>query len=160
MSRAAEQPTAEQARQARDCVLAEAAAAGKRPSVLTVARRSGLSNTTFRRHFPDIARELSEARRTPPADITSSPAAADHARLVARNARLRRDNQQLRQHLQLASAKHPAPHPRSPPAPHPARSSHQRHQDRHRILHRGPDAGRTVGKWARKERTLPPIGRV
>ncbi len=64
MSRAAEQPTAEQARQARDCVLAEAAAAGKRPSVLTVARRSGLSNTTFRRHFPDIARELSEARRT------------------------------------------------------------------------------------------------
>lgn len=104
MSRAAEQPIAEQARHARDCVLAEAAAAGKRPSVLAVARRSGLSNTTFRRHFPDIARELSQARRTPPAYITSSPAAAEHDRLVARNARLRRDNQQLRQHLQPAIA--------------------------------------------------------
>src|SRR6266571_4486967 len=109
MSRAAEQPTAEQARQARDCVLAEAAAAGKRPSVLTVARRSGLSNTTFRRHFPDIARELSEARRTPPADITSSPAAATSnsgstCNWQARNIqRLTPEARQLRTQLEAAT---------------------------------------------------------
>lgn len=98
-------PTPQQARHACDHVLAETTSAGRRPSVLAVARRLGLSNTTFRRHFPDIAREVSNARRTPPTDTEDQGSPADeHARLTARNAKLRRDNRQLREHLNLAVA--------------------------------------------------------
>ncbi|MGH3949450.1 MAG: hypothetical protein ACRDSE_10030 [Pseudonocardiaceae bacterium] len=64
----------------------------------------GLSNTTFRRHFPDIAREVGEGRRTPATDVPESPAAAEHAQLVGRNAKLRRENRLLRDHLDLAVA--------------------------------------------------------
>jgi hypothetical protein len=47
--------------------------------VTTAPRRAlGLSNTTFRRHFPDIARDIAEAART------SAPGHYDQ--LVARNA--------------------------------------------------------------------------
>lgn len=104
MTRAVVLPTTNQVREGFERLVLRAHQAGKRPSVLQLAREFGLTNTTFRRHFPDIARELSEARRTPTPKTTNSPAADDHARLVARNARLRRDNQQLRQHIQLAVA--------------------------------------------------------
>lgn len=104
MNRTTRIPTPEQAQHAPDHVLGEAAATGRRPSVLTVARRLGLSNTTFRRHFPDIADEVGEARRTPRTDAAESPAAAEHTRLVARNAKLRRENRLLRDHLDLAVA--------------------------------------------------------
>ncbi|WP_158892725.1 hypothetical protein [Amycolatopsis anabasis] len=104
MNRATDIPTPEQARRARDKVLANAASTGRRPSVLEVARALGLPNTTFRRQFPDIAREIGEARRAPHTVSSTSPAATDHARLVARNAKLRRENHQLRQNLNLAVA--------------------------------------------------------
>ena len=57
-------PTPEQAHQARDRVLAQTATE-RRPSVLAVARGLRLSNTAFRRHFPDITQQISAARRTP-----------------------------------------------------------------------------------------------
>lgn len=104
MTRTLDLPTAEQARQARDQVVAEARALGKRPSVLALARRFGLTNTTFRRHFPDIARELSEARRTPTPDITTSPDARRYLTLQEQNAKLRQDNATLTEHLELAVA--------------------------------------------------------
>ncbi|MFC5855117.1 hypothetical protein ACFPZI_26040 [Streptomyces chlorus] len=31
---------------------------GQRPGVLALARQFSMSNTTFRRHFPDITREI------------------------------------------------------------------------------------------------------
>jgi AcrR family transcriptional regulator len=96
-------PTTEQARCARDRVLAQAVAAGRQPSVLAVARELGLSNTTFRRHFPDIASEIGTARRTP-ADTTGVDGLSPHDKLIARNAKLRRDNRQLRDHLAIAVA--------------------------------------------------------
>jgi len=34
------------------------------PSVLMLARRLGLTNTTFRRRYPEIAREIAEHRAT------------------------------------------------------------------------------------------------
>lgn len=97
-------PSLDQARRTRDHVLAQAAAAGRRPSVLAVARRLGLSNSTFRRHFPDIAQEISDARRAPLPDPTDAGGLSAFDKLVARNAKLRRDNRQLREHLQLAIA--------------------------------------------------------
>ncbi|WP_406358507.1 hypothetical protein [Streptomyces sp. NBC_00658] len=81
----------------------QVAQTGKHPTVLALAREFGLSNTTFRRHFPDIARDISEAART------SAPAAStptSHYRLlVARNAKLKRRNKELTAHLTLAAAR-------------------------------------------------------
>ncbi|WP_405876805.1 MULTISPECIES: hypothetical protein [unclassified Streptomyces] len=76
---------------------------GKRPTVLALAREFGLSNTTFRRHFPDIARDIAEAARTsaPEADTPTS----HYDQLVARNAKLKRRNKELIAHLTLAAAR-------------------------------------------------------
>src|SRR6266536_2333817 len=38
---------------------------GTRPSVLALAAKFDLSNTTFRRHFPDLAKEVAAARFNP-----------------------------------------------------------------------------------------------
>jgi hypothetical protein len=38
---------------------------GRRPSVLALATRLGLANTTFRRNYPDICAELAAIARTP-----------------------------------------------------------------------------------------------
>jgi predicted ArsR family transcriptional regulator len=97
-------PSLRQVHAARDQVLAHARSHGQRPSVLAAARQLGLSNTTFRRHFPDIAAEISNARRAPTEQTTDSSQPNPHDRLVARNAKLRRDNRQLREHLALAVA--------------------------------------------------------
>lgn len=97
-------PTPDQARQALDKVLARADLDGHRPSVLAVARELGLPNSTFRRTFPDIAREVGNARRTPKVESPESPAATEQEKLVARNAKLRCDNQRLSEHLDLAIA--------------------------------------------------------
>jgi hypothetical protein len=77
-------------------------ATGKPPTVLALAGQLGLSNTTFRRHFPDIAADLKQRRARDPA----SPAAAASRfdQLQHDNAALRRDNRQLREHLDLAAA--------------------------------------------------------
>ncbi|MET8682421.1 hypothetical protein ABZW18_33900 [Streptomyces sp. NPDC004647] len=72
-----------------------------RPSVLMLARRLDLTNTTFRRRYPDIAREISDHRSAPTAP-RSGP--SEHDRLVARNAKLRRRNRDLTTQLALASA--------------------------------------------------------
>ncbi|MDI3424336.1 hypothetical protein [Streptomyces luteolus] len=73
----------------------------KQPSVLMLARRLDLTNTTFRRRYPDIAREIADRRAVPTAR-RSGPTA--HDRLVARNAKLRRRNRELTAQLALAAA--------------------------------------------------------
>jgi hypothetical protein len=82
----------------------QAAELGRRPSVLAVARRVGLSNTTFRRNFPEIARQLGEARRNGTA--ATAGAGDDQRRLSLQecNATLRRHNTELTEHLELATA--------------------------------------------------------
>lgn len=72
-----------------------------RPSVLMLARRLDLTNTTFRRRYPEIAREISEQRAAP---ITPRSGPSEHDRLVVRNAKLRRRNRELTAQLALAAA--------------------------------------------------------
>ncbi|MFJ2420240.1 hypothetical protein [Streptomyces brevispora] len=69
--------------------------------VLGLARRLGLTNTTFRRHFPEIAREVSERRAAP---TTPRGGPTEHDKLVARNAKLRRRNRDPSNQLALATA--------------------------------------------------------
>jgi hypothetical protein len=73
----------------------------KQPSVLMLARRLDLTNTTFRRRYPEIAREIADHRAAPAAP-RSGP--TEHDRLVARNAKLRRRNRELTAQLALAAA--------------------------------------------------------
>lgn len=86
-----------------DELLQHCHANGTRPSVLTLALKVGLSNTTFRRRFPDVAREIAEHRR-PPAHSPLSTGPSPYDTLVARNAKLRRANHELRAQLKLAAA--------------------------------------------------------
>ncbi|MER6186418.1 hypothetical protein [Streptomyces sp. NPDC001652] len=72
-----------------------------RPSVLMLARHIGLTNTTFRRRYQDIARELAEHRATL-AHRRDGP--SEHDNLVVRNAKLRRRNRDLTAQLALAAA--------------------------------------------------------
>ena len=76
--------------------------AGTRPSVLMLARRLGLTNTTFRRHYPEIAREIAGHRSGPVGPITGQPSSYD--KLVARNSKIRRRNHELTAKLKLAAA--------------------------------------------------------
>lgn len=105
MSRRVDLPNEHAVRTAMTALLAEAAAEGTTPTVVALAKRLGLTNSTFWRHFPDIANELRTTIRTPkPDEPVSSPAARRLAELEHRNAELTRDNRQLTEHLDLAVA--------------------------------------------------------
>jgi hypothetical protein len=77
---------------------------GTRPSVLALAAKFDLSNATFRRRFPDLAKEISTARTDPEprADAVKRP--SPYEVLAARNAKLRRANRSLTENLQFAAA--------------------------------------------------------
>jgi len=102
VSRRVELPSDNQARQAMSVLLDEAATSGHRPTVVELARRLDLTNTTFWRHYPDLAHELRDRARTP--RTPSSPAVGRDSSLEQRNAALARDNHHLREQLDLAIA--------------------------------------------------------
>jgi AraC-like DNA-binding protein len=106
VTRPAEIPAGHRVARVLEQYLAECRDNGKRPSVLTLAARLGMSNTTFRRHFPDHARQISNLRASP--DPVSRTGADEpptpYDRLIARNAKLRRANRALTQNLHLAAA--------------------------------------------------------
>jgi predicted ArsR family transcriptional regulator len=104
MTRPAEIPSEPRAHHIRDQYLADCAAEGQRPSVLGLATRLGLTNTTFRRHFPDLASQISTARAAPAQSAGLQHRPSPHDTLTARNAKLRRANRTLTQQLQLAAA--------------------------------------------------------
>jgi hypothetical protein len=77
----------------------QAASTGGRVSVLALARRVGLANTTFRRRFPDIAaRIVAEEPQVPAPSVGSTAATADS------EAKLRQRNRDLQENLGLAIA--------------------------------------------------------
>ncbi|MBA4864060.1 hypothetical protein H1V43_22420 [Streptomyces sp. PSKA54] len=73
---------------------------GRAQSVLALATRLRVANTTFRRNYPDICDELPR----PPGTPRSSSAADAFSRLKADNDRLRRTNRDLTEQLDLAVA--------------------------------------------------------
>lgn len=78
-------------------------ATGKPPTVLALASRFGLANTTFRRNFPDITAALKYQPATDPAS-SAEAAIGRFDQLKVVNDKLRRDNHELREHLDLATA--------------------------------------------------------
>jgi len=84
-------------------MLAEAAAGGPKPSVLALARRLGLSNATFWRHFRDIATELRHAAGDSMAPPGGQNPRRDRAgELASQNAGLRRERDRLADQLEAA----------------------------------------------------------
>lgn len=83
-------------------MLAACRHANRRPSVLAFARSLGMSNTTFRRRYPDLVQEISTHRTTSNDEGARKPSAQDT--LSARNAKLRRRNRELTAALGLATA--------------------------------------------------------
>lgn len=75
-----------------------ALAAGKTPSVLTLARNLGLANTTFRRRYPDVVERLRASNRVPAAPDTGPRLVDSHI------IRLQQRNRELTDHLELAVA--------------------------------------------------------
>jgi hypothetical protein len=104
VTRPADIPAEARVRRILDQYLSECHDGGKPPSVLALATKVGMSNTTFRRHFPQQAKEISEARssRKPSAGAETRP--SPYEILVGRNARLRRANRTLTGNLRLAAA--------------------------------------------------------
>lgn len=74
---------------------------GREPSVLALAHRLGLANTTFRRNYPGIVAELTRQAAT--RQLPES-AVSRYEQLQQTGTQLRSDNQRLRDHLDLAAA--------------------------------------------------------
>ncbi|MEU3558263.1 hypothetical protein [Streptomyces fragilis] len=73
---------------------------GRTPSVLALATRLGLANTTFRRNFPDVCTDLTPTAHAP----ASANGAVAYTEMKADNARLRRDKRDLAAQLEAAVA--------------------------------------------------------
>jgi AcrR family transcriptional regulator len=103
VSRRAELPAEQHVREVLAQMRAEAARGGPAPSVLALARRLGLSNTTFWRHYRDIATEI---RHVAQADTAPADGPALHlgrgAQLAAENARLRLERERLAGQVEAA----------------------------------------------------------
>lgn len=104
MTRPAGIPVQARARQVMDRYLSECRDLGRRPSVLALATRLGLSNTTFRRHFPELAKDISALRSSPSSPTGDQRQPSPYDVLTARNAKLRRTNRSLNENLRYAAA--------------------------------------------------------
>jgi AcrR family transcriptional regulator len=76
MARKVDLPSIEQIERAKASMLAHAHETGQRATVTALAKLLNLSNTTFWRYFPDIAREIAAhgralSERTEPLDFRS-----------------------------------------------------------------------------------------
>jgi hypothetical protein len=75
----------------------QAAPRGARVSVLALAKRVGLANTTFRRRFPDITEQMMAGLND-----ASQPSADSPASYKDTEAKLRQRNRDLQDNLELA----------------------------------------------------------
>jgi hypothetical protein len=74
------------------------------PTVLALAQRVGLANTTFRRNFPAIVAQMKDSSTTHNDLGAADGGGSAVDRLAQQNARLRHHNRELSEHLALATA--------------------------------------------------------
>ncbi|WP_372672731.1 hypothetical protein [Amycolatopsis kentuckyensis] len=85
------------------CVEGETTTGGP-PTVIALARRVGLANTTFRRNFPTIVAEIGRILEDRGKPASSQRGSTTLQRLTEQNARLRHINRELTDQLALAMA--------------------------------------------------------
>lgn len=74
------------------------------PAALAVARRLGMSNATFWRHFPRVAQELADARRSANRSVQRRVATDSGPNAAVTIARLRAENVGLQDDIKVAAA--------------------------------------------------------
>jgi len=94
-------PSQQQVLAAQTALLAECAELGTRPTVIALARRLGLTNPTFWRHFPQNGEQVAAAGRQRPG---KDQAPGRLQTLEQANSGLRRGNHELATALRLAEA--------------------------------------------------------
>jgi predicted ArsR family transcriptional regulator len=104
MTRRVNLPDVDLVRQAATDVIAAARAEGRRPTVVALAGRLGMSNATFWRHFPDVARDLVAAARSTESPPAGSDAPNRYDRLADDHSRLKQANAELTRDLARAAA--------------------------------------------------------
>lgn len=105
MNRKIDLPPEEDVRAVMAGMLADAAAGGPRPTVLALARRVGLANATFWRHYHDIAAELRhQAAAGQQAALGRDPdtGPGQTGELASQNAALSRERDHLASQLEAA----------------------------------------------------------
>jgi hypothetical protein len=96
-------PTVEDVRAALAALYADVETT-RAPTVLALAQRVGLANTTFRRNFPAIVAQMKRSSTTHHDLRTADGAGNAVDGLAQQNARLRHHNRELSEHLALATA--------------------------------------------------------
>jgi hypothetical protein len=96
-------PTVEDVHAALAALHADAETA-RAPTVLALAQRVGLANTTFRRNFPAIVAQMKSSSTTHHDPRTADGGGNTVDGLAQQNARLRHHNRDLSEHLALATA--------------------------------------------------------
>jgi hypothetical protein len=97
-------PSEAQVRQALTELAAQPGAG--QPTVLALAQSLGLANGTFWRHFPEIARDVADQRRTAARldRATSAQNLSDNGNPPSELTRLRRNNRELTDQIEVAIA--------------------------------------------------------
>jgi hypothetical protein len=93
-------PDADTVKAAIDAVLADAAAAGRRPTVTAIERRLGIPHATFHPHYADLI-DTHFRPRIPTATTAQARSSEPDERREANLARLRQENTELRRTLTL-----------------------------------------------------------
>jgi hypothetical protein len=105
MTRHAGLPTDGDVRSALDALRVEAETrTGRPPTVVALARRVGLANTTFRRSFPSMVAEIIHAPEGDRKRDVGQRGSTTLQRLTEQNTRLRLANRDLAEELTLAMA--------------------------------------------------------
>jgi hypothetical protein len=104
MTSHADLPTFDEVSVAVNELFEEATELGARPSVLALARRLNIANTTLRRNYPDAVAAVSThiRNRTEQSQAGAPPTRIE--RLERENARLRAHNRELSAQIDLASS--------------------------------------------------------
>ncbi|MGC0367085.1 transposase-like protein [Rhodococcus sp. 27YEA15] len=85
-------------------LVAESAERGVLPSVLALARRLGIANTTLRRNFPEAVEVLTKHRQADRGTPTPAEPTSHLQNLELENRKLRTRNRELTEQIALASS--------------------------------------------------------
>lgn len=85
-------------------LVTESTERGVLPSVLALARRLGIANTTLRRNFPEAVEALTKHRQTDRSTPTPTEPTSHIQHLELENRKLRTRNRELTEQIALASS--------------------------------------------------------
>jgi AcrR family transcriptional regulator len=101
MSRRVDLPDQAEIHRAREEVLSAAGATGRKPTVVALAKKLGMSHSTFWRHFPDVAQNLVASARAGGPSAPEETVPSRYDQLKDDHAKLKRTATELEQSLEI-----------------------------------------------------------